>query len=757
MISRRTSMPALALTLILSLPPAGRPLPAQEPSAPASARTLLEKGAFAEEHERDFARAEALYADAVTKARSAGDAETLRAAEESLLKLHARQGKVPAGAAPAQEADFAIQRRIFTILLEIEAAETNEIRRNRIKDLAIFGAAAVPVLERALSGEALPRPGANTAHVFETGNAAQALAAIDAPEASEALKRGLASPDPLTRRAIAGWLDGNRHRALLELAAKDSSAQVRESALARLAQGDDPALAPLMIQGAKEGGVWAARWLARNRIDELFGLLRAEVIPEVIRGVLVEAVIYGIRSPDRHMRVLGVLRALESVPDPAARERFWSLLGDDAIVEMKALDPERRGRFLASAASSSLNSSVQMNLLSSFGSLEDARFLAERLKAEPDPAMRPRIAEVLPNILEREKAEGFDLFLDVMRSLPEALQNYGIDLPRFLGRFSEPPPPERILAGLAVFRGGWRGTYLEWVVRNVPPSPVLVPAYREALSQEWIEKLGKEAAERIGQVGDAAVIPDLVAAVRTWSAIHETKPLQPGTSRVWHSGLNAISRILKRAPDRFRELVAEVAVALQEIEGVDPGSWTGHVRSDPAQMLAAAEDLWPRMRDAAGRDALFQAIAGGAQEEADAAWLLKVWPEVKGQEARMHGLRAFARLLYEPAIPLLGAALDDKAHEVRELAYGLMESFRKHREAKAEYAAWTAGDREARESIAELLKLLESSNRDVVLGAVRGLGAVKAKSALPALVKLLLRDDPDLKSAIHDAIAKIGG
>jgi len=50
-----------------------------------------------------------------------------------------------------------------------------------------------------------------------------------------------------------------------------------------------------------------------------------------------------------------------------------------------------------------------------------------------------------------------------------------------------------------------------------------------------------------------------------------------------------------------------------------------------------------------------------------------------------------------------------------------------------------------------------SQHDDVVLGAVKALGAVRARAALPALVRLLANDDPAIQAAVHEAIERIGG
>jgi HEAT repeat protein len=115
-----------------------------------------------------------------------------------------------------------------------------------------------------------------------------------------------------------------------------------------------------------------------------------------------------------------------------------------------------------------------------------------------------------------------------------------------------------------------------------------------------------------------------------------------------------------------------------------------------------------------------------------------------------------ASLLYEPAIPLLGQALEDLDQDVREQARAAFHAFKEHREALEEFAAWTLGDRAARAQIDELIALLSSPDREVVLGAVNALGAVRGRAALPDLVRLLARDDEALRTAVHAAIERMG-
>ena len=54
------------------------------------------------------------------------------------------------------------------------------------------------------------------------------------------------------------------------------------------------------------------------------------------------------------------------------------------------------------------------------------------------------------------------------------------------------------------------------------------------------------------------------------------------------------------------------------------------------------------------------------------------------------------------------------------------------------------------------LKLLQSPDDGVVIGAVKALGAVRGRAALPELVRLLERDNEELHAAVYEAIERIG-
>jgi HEAT repeat protein len=82
-----------------------------------------------------------------------------------------------------------------------------------------------------------------------------------------------------------------------------------------------------------------------------------------------------------------------------------------------------------------------------------------------------------------------------------------------------------------------------------------------------------------------------------------------------------------------------------------------------------------------------------------------------------------------------------------------MNAFRKQREALEEFDLWMQAARHEASTTSQLVALLASQDRAVVLGAVKALTAIKARSALPALVALLARNDKELTSAVEAAIS----
>ena len=148
-------------------------------------------------------------------------------------------------------------------------------------------------------------------------------------------------------------------------------------------------------------------------------------------------------------------------------------------------------------------------------------------------------------------------------------------------------------------------------------------------------------------------------------------------------------------------------------------------------------------------------VATGMRDAEVLELVLELTPRVAPHltDTRLQILSLFADTLYQPAMPLLGEALRDSNAQIRSRAQEALQQFRQQREAMEEFGTWMQAARQQASTTAQLIELLQSQDRAVVLGAVRALGTIKARNALPELVKLLARNDAELTSAVEAAIA----
>jgi len=268
-----------------------------------------------------------------------------------------------------------------------------------------------------------------------------------------------------------------------------------------------------------------------------------------------------------------------------------------------------------------------------------------------------------------------------------------------------------------------------------PPVALLKEAYRVDREQRH------NALSKMNQIGDPACIPEAVDALGD----DQENARALGDALLGAIVLNdeatgwpVLSRLLgELPPDRIR-YVTRAARAVP-----------------PAKVAARAEELLAAGGAPERREELVELVLSLAHTPETLGFMVKHFASLN-DTLKARSIAAFKNTLHEPAIDLIGVALKDNSAKVRDAAREALFAFREHREALEEFKRWKTGDSEARASISELVALLESKDQDVVQGAVRALGALKAKAALPSLVKLLARDDKDLKAAVNDAITKIG-
>jgi HEAT repeat protein len=256
-------------------------------------------------------------------------------------------------------------------------------------------------------------------------------------------------------------------------------------------------------------------------------------------------------------------------------------------------------------------------------------------------------------------------------------------------------------------------------------------------------------AEALANVGDVEQLPLLMDML--------SNPREAGISSVQQ----AIHALIRHDPKRGASILAQRIAALAAAEGpseeaLEVVRCSGSLPD--ADALAMFREWWPKCVSPAAKQALLSTLVGSISGPEATAEVIARYHDIAPEQGytRKYAIDRFAREIAFDAVPLLGEALQDPTEQVRKAAREASQAFKAHREALEEFAAWTSASKAASDSVAELTKLLESQNRDVVLGAVNALAAVKARTALPQLVKLLERNDPELKKAVQAAIAKIG-
>jgi HEAT repeat protein len=265
----------------------------------------------------------------------------------------------------------------------------------------------------------------------------------------------------------------------------------------------------------------------------------------------------------------------------------------------------------------------------------------------------------------------------------------------------------------------------------------LLPAIRALLASDNAAYRQK-AARSLASFRDAALLPELIAAYYA-----------AGTS-------DAIGSVV--GSDRERAIgVIDRVLSEEAAKGTPRLDWLRHALAalEPKQATELFKKHWPSFRQPDARRVLIQSLAALQGAEATAL-LLEHYADIDTPAMRQQVVARFGKELYEPAMPVLGMALKDSDNGVRSAAQATFKLFREHREALEEYDAWMKADKDAKQTIDELVKLLASKNPEVVASAVKTLGAMKARSAYPEIIRLLDRNDAAISAAVKDAIEQLG-
>lgn len=734
-------------------------------------RALLERGALAEEHQRDFAGAQKLYEQAEAAAKAAGDAKTAAEASAAKERVLARQGKRSAST-PAQDVAVwsQLRNRAMTMLADAQSdlPSLENIRRvaQRLVDL---GPVALDLVAASLTDSVTEVGGDHPAHVPSV--AALALVMMNSAEADRALIAAFDSPDPTIRKAVVDAASDQRFLELSLRAATDPVASIRDMAATRLLSVEDPraveAVVDLMASSQLQGGMRqaAAIWLVRNAPRRLFQIAFDASRPQeqraaafgVVRGGISDAVLLDLL---RRTRALGAA-------DATTRE-----LAFDALRSVNIQGAEAAGDRDELAGELARVEHLEL----------DAWAVMQLAAAKPSAAMSPLLAALARRQGRAEKADLERLMLAVAQMLHSAPDAYDLaawsaaaaacdtSWPSVNALGETLPIHEHIWRRLALSKSPPTLTEFARQWSKIPESHR--PAYARAVATMLSNSREPKPAEKAGEVADPLLRFMLQSDDRNMKQTALNQLTAEAHPRLIEEAVAAheagadarvyIAAAFSTAPE---DTCARLIPALQrrlESPPVLAGSvWTLQLIAalDKRAALESWDQLWSAAQSARSRAALLETLIDSSlnSPERDAR-LVELYPAIErdAKGIRSRALQRFGLSLLESALPILEREVRNPESEVRSAAMKAAAAFREHREAIAEFDAWRKAVTVEQSTVAELSKLLESPNRDVLLGAVRALAILRARPALPALVKLLERDDKELRAAVQAALDAIG-
>ena len=745
----------------------------ENPKAP-TPRAAIEQAAYVEEHERDFEKAVGLYAEAELEARKAGDEGAAIEAAAAKRRLEARIAGKQDPAVTEQQSE-AVVNRIGELLQSLERYSSQIGSQSpgwadyssNSSDLSVYGAAAVPWLESLL--EPSPEKIGDYVVSMDTKLAARLLSELATGAGSEALGRALSSKDPLIRRAVADHMSAERHRALLERAATDPVPQVRSAAISKLLGLDDPALQPLVEREALRGDYKAVQWLARHASERLLELAGSPDVGAGIVNYSFKLLAQAKTLPPTQRAASELLRLSRELPDVNHRNNAIEAL---LLLLQKPWDgaPDSQRAFIQEQILNGPEDFPKPGVYSVLGQVGDMRaleFLAkEHAREEEGRTKNTRIAlsKSIVSVLRGTQPRDFEALVRLYGEIPipagarPSLTNHHEWILSRLGELTERGgiPASTLARGYDGLEGLLKQSYLgvanRWLasqpplkdldddVWNVSESSLdaaLIPILRDLLNGHQSYKV-----MAIGGIYAAGDIDSLHEILRELTTSRY--------ARLANIAEGAAHRFADANPRRVSELIGE---AIRN--GISPGVL--RVLDAPYD-LELFKSLWTTSKEADARVELLSALIGHVSGKEADALIVEHYHAIPESYARVrkNAIVRFGEHLYEPAISILGSALGDPNAGVRVQARKAFQAFKQHREALEEFAAWTLGDRQARAQINELTALLESPDSQIVIGAVKALGAVRARSALPALVRLLQREEQAVRTAVHEAIERIG-
>lgn len=762
---QRTLAPAIALTALSLVALAGEPV-----QGTVTPRQLLERAAYAENNQHDLAAAEAGYREASAAASKAGDAAVAKEADAALERVLGRRGQ---GAPPKET----LPKPALELLHEALQHEFGQ-RWNRAADLALYGDILVPILERMTqqprSAEIRIDGGQDSienAPLF----AVATLAAMDSAKAQAALAKVLESKDPIFRREAVSLIP-SRHVELLLRAMDDAVPAVRDWAVGKFKDSKDPRALEPMLRAARAGNYGALRWLASAAPSKAFEFVFNGSLSNQDRDGLEMELENAWRNNGSLDDLPFLLERADGVsPEASTAKRCAEALIWGRNETNSSLQLSRENLVRLHEAVRKFPRKFAAQFL--FGTDTDlcvgtALAIARSGKERLDPDTDLLLANLLSPRNNKIAITTSELLLELYAAIGPRTDfsnpssgHAARAISRQIVKASEAAGEEQVFPNFAKLLGASERNLLaddarNWcsvvLQRHKGSSQPLPESYR--VVAEWLMGLSDSAMVNSGlYLSHSTNDP---AAVERALTLVESADLLQGSStagRVFFAAAELHGKDTEAMLWKRLEPARQGGVALQRARRL--AYLVQHLPSRQVSADFVRRGLREKLPPELCGDLLESLLENENASEPVLALAVEVVPQLSrwNPNLTVYAIRAFREALYEPAIPLLGEALRDRNATVRSEAQDTFAAFRVQREALEEFQAWMNISNEQRSTTTELLKLLSSPQRDVVFGAVKALGVLRAPTALPELVKLLGNGDAELKAAVLAAIDACGG
>lgn len=759
-------LPSLALALLAF----GAHSQTQTAPATQTPRALLERGALAEEQQRDFAGAQKLYEQAEAAAKAAGDTKTAAEASAAKERVLARQGAATPGLArPDQALHEQLRQRAMDVLFGLRGVNDGLTARGNAGQLVDLGPGIAGVLEEALHGTLKIRGDQASPFV-----AAAALAGMETADTDRLLIRAFDSPDPIVRKAVVGVAKAPRFLELNLRAASDPVASIRADAAAMLLNSSDVRAAEFIAKLARDGSGYGMDWLAKYEPERLLALAEdTDLKREARENALVQLKnANSAQLTPLQARLARLVRlnagASKAIAEAARKAANGAPELKDA--QREALLPELERELLAIESLDFDSWAIGRLQVNASSRMEDAfRAAFERRRSSGNTTDLDDLVYFAERLLsERVDTAKFERWAALALAAPTNWPSITAHSSRRTARFEEFLLDHLAFASSAAQVSAWTALWARVPdTHRVAYTRAFLQLLRKLLDSgaeftlpSDVAPLLRFALEQSIQIGGRNPLGEVIARFELYDLLGT---LAAAPRKTLDSGIERnVVELGKRNPQAVTQALRSGLAALAAQPSLSDDNehalfWLFAV-TPQASAVALWREIWKDAAPGARSTLLAVLVQNEFPAERDTL-LVELYPQIEAlaPDLRHPALKLFGWGLVESALPILEREIRSPDGDVRSAAMEVADKFRKHREAVAEFEAWRKAVTVEETTIAELSKLLDNRNRDVVLGAVKALAILRARPALPALVKLLEREDKELQAAVKAAIDTIGG